>query len=407
VSLADEILPNAANQQRPESKGQIPRQVVVKQLLSDGDPEVEARFREEFRLARTLRDHPHIVAYDRIGVLPEGGHYCVMTYLPGGSLQDHLARAKENSSVREALVQGLPGIFDALQYAHQRGIDQRDLKPGNILLDVEGRMQLIDFGLARPMNDDREEAARSAPGAVIGTVGYMSPEQTRGEPVGPKSDQYSMGMVLYQLAAGSLPFPDASPIQWMLWNSSVDYTIPDPRTKNANVPAALAEVINRMVAKDPDDRFPDMDAAGDALRSAIGRGITNGLPKGSITETSMRTMEREVFGATLSEIVRQGREPSSDAGTVYVPLQRKAEERAVLGTTLSEVIRLGREPGTESDTVYQPLPDASISVNAKTSPRTPPVEKTTGELPAAAPPPRLSWWQRAVAKLNGKTSTGN
>jgi serine/threonine protein kinase len=238
------------------------REVAVKVL----DPKLAQRsgFRDRFlREARVVAalDHPNIVNIYEVG--ESGGVlFLVMPYLSGGSLQEALKRVP--FPVSEVISFGTQ-ITDALDYAHQRGVIHRDVKPANMLLHSDGRLMLADFGLAKILDgSDRPANRQGKPDA--GTPEYMAPEQIQGR-TDARSDLYGLGVVLYLLLTGKLPFSGASA------NTVMDghlYQLAEhPRAINRAVTPALDEVIMRALAKHPDERFQRASEMGAALLEAL------------------------------------------------------------------------------------------------------------------------------------------
>ncbi len=223
------------------------RPVALKVMLpsaSNGGA-VADRLRREARSAAAL-DHPNIVPIYQVG--DAGGiHYIVMKYIEGRSLD---AIVDDQGALPIAVVVAvLRAMASALAYAHERGTVHRDIKSSNILIDQEGRVYVSDFGLARAAEDSKVTPS----GAVMGTPQFMSPEQCAGAPVGPQGDQYSLGIVAFQMLAGKAPF-EASSVLAVVQHQ---YFTPPPdlRSVRADVPDALLAIIARLVAKDPAHRF--------------------------------------------------------------------------------------------------------------------------------------------------------
>ncbi len=234
----------------------LARDVAIKVLPHDvaADPDRLARFEREARTVAAL-NHPNIVVIHSIEV-DRGIRFLTMELVEGHSL--------------DTLVQpgGLPlarvvdlgvAIADALAAAHGRGVIHRDLKPGNVMVSREGRVKVLDFGLAKPAAEElhaTQAATVAAPisnaGQVVGTVPYMAPEQLRGEPVDARADLFSLGILLYELAAGRRPFAGSSSAEV---SSSILRDPPPPlATLRADVPPDLARVIARCLEKDPERR---------------------------------------------------------------------------------------------------------------------------------------------------------
>ena len=249
------------------------------------EPGFGERFVHEARLVASLR-HPGIVQVHDFDVA-DGRPYMVMEYVDGGTLKDRLARARAERgrmSLEETAGFLLP-IADALDYAHARGAVHRDLKPANILLTDAGAPVLSDFGIAKILED---AAFVSATGSLVGTPAYMSPEQAAGRRVDARTDQYSLGVVLYEMTTGRVPFSGESPTAVMVQH--LQEPPPAPRLVNPDLPPAVEAVVLRALAKDPDARFasagemarafvaavPEMDATIPA--AAAGAGTAVGVP---------------------------------------------------------------------------------------------------------------------------------
>ena len=228
----------------------LDREVAIKVLpaeLARSDDFVR-RFRAEATAAAKLI-HPNIIQMFFFGE-DAGHHFFGMQYVEGESLADLLARQKK-LPVTETLAiveQALAG----LAAAHSQGMVHRDIKPGNILLDSRNRRALLaDFGLVKSLEDS--VTGHTATGVVMGTVDYISPEQGRGQAVDGRSDLYSMGVLLYHLLAGRLPFEADNPTALIFQHV---YEPPPPLAKTApHVPAPLATMIEKLLAKSPDDRY--------------------------------------------------------------------------------------------------------------------------------------------------------
>jgi len=207
---------------------------------------VVERLRREARMAAGL-DHPNIVPIYRVA--QAGGiHYIVMKFIEGRPL-DAIVEA-QGALPLPVVVAVMRAAASALAYAHERGTVHRDIKSSNILIDQEGRVYVSDFGLARAMEGD---AKVTPSGAVIGTPLFMSPEQCAGDPVGPQGDQYSLGIVAFQMLAGAAPF-EASSVLAVVQHQYFT-PAPDIRRIREGIPDALVDLIERLVAKDPAHRF--------------------------------------------------------------------------------------------------------------------------------------------------------
>ena len=219
----------------------------------------QERFSHEARLVASLR-HPGIVqVHDFDAVV--GRPYMVMELIDGGTLKDRLARVRveRGPMTLEEAARFLVPIADALDHAHAHGAVHRDLKPANILLTSAGDPVLSDFGIAKILEDSIQI---SATGALIGTPAYMSPEQAGSRPVDARSDQYSLGIVAYEMVTGRVPFHGESPTAVMVQHLADPP--PEPRLLNPDLPMSVQAVILKALAKDPAARFA---SAGEMARA--------------------------------------------------------------------------------------------------------------------------------------------
>lgn len=233
------------------------RDVALKVLRDQyaADPEIVERFAREARAAARL-SHPHVVDIYDVGS-DDGLHYIVMELVPGEDLKRLIRRA---APLPPSVVIRLGReIASALEYAHRRGIVHRDVKPQNVLIDPEGHARLTDFGIAQAADG----AGLTQTGTVLGTAHYMAPEQARGRPASPASDIYSLGVVLYEMATGRLPFRGDSAVEVALRH--VEEAPVPPRRLNPGIPPALEATIQRAMAKDPGKRFASAAELGQAL----------------------------------------------------------------------------------------------------------------------------------------------
>jgi protein kinase-like protein len=225
----------------------LDRDVALKVLRSQyaGDEEFYERFRREATSAAGL-SHPNIVqVYDR-GEAPDGTCYIAMEYVSGGTLKGWLDERGPMEPERALAVAGQ--VAEALWAAHERGVIHRDIKPQNILITDMGHLKVTDFGIARAAS----AATISATNAVFGTAGYLSPEQALGEPATPRSDLYSLGIVLYELLTGFVPYRADNPMAVCM--KHVTEPLTPPRRLDHTIPEAVDALVVKMLAKDPADR---------------------------------------------------------------------------------------------------------------------------------------------------------
>lgn len=216
------------------------------------------RFRREAGVVVQLR-HPHIVPVEYFGE-HDGYAYLVMPFIEGGTLTDHMMNGPPSSAFGAKVFEQ---VASALQYAHGRGVVHRDVKPSNILIEENGNALLADFGLAR-IHDASVNLTGSA---LIGTPAYISPEQASGKTVDARSDQYSLGVILYQLSTGRLPFEAETPMAVVI--KHINEPMPRPRAAGAHVPEAVERVILKATAKDPDQRFGSVAELNEVFQAAL------------------------------------------------------------------------------------------------------------------------------------------
>jgi eukaryotic-like serine/threonine-protein kinase len=222
---------------------------VALKLLKDqyaGNEEFVERFKREARNAAAL-SHPNIVSIFDRGESEDGTYYIAMEYLPGGTLKDRIMSrgALPPQIAAEVALQ----IAEALQAAHKRGVIHRDIKPHNILITESGDVKVTDFGIARAASS----STMTRTGSILGTAHYISPEQAMGEPVGPASDLYSLGVVLYEMLTGRVPFEADDPAGVSAKHAG-EFP-PHPREVNPEVPEGMDAVVMRLLARDPADRY--------------------------------------------------------------------------------------------------------------------------------------------------------
>jgi eukaryotic-like serine/threonine-protein kinase len=251
------------------------RQVAVKLLHHRfaEDQEFVERFRREASSAASL-SHPNVVAIFDRGEW-DGTYYIAMEYLPGRPLKTVVREQSplDPISAIDIVVQ----ILHAARFAHSRGVIHRDLKPHNVILDEEGRAKVTDFGIARAGVSDM-----TLTGSIMGTAQYLSPEQAQGQAVSAASDLYAVGIVLYELLTGAVPFDGETAVTIAL--KQVSATPPPPSAMNAAVPPELDAVVLRALAKNPAERFADANeflAALEYVRQLLSGEIAQGSGAGN------------------------------------------------------------------------------------------------------------------------------
>ncbi len=239
----------------------LDRAVAVKVMhreMSEQPDQLE-RFRQEARAVAKL-SHPNVVAVIDAG--EDGGHpYIVFEYVEGETLKQRIARLGALDT-QEALAYAIE-IARGLTVAHARNMVHRDIKPQNVLIDAEGRAKLTDFGISRQLEQD----GMTATGRVLGTTDYVAPEQAMGHPVDPRSDIYSLGVVLYEMLIGQVPFHADSQVGVAM--KHVNEELPDVQQRRPEISAATALVVERATDKDPAQRYAQVGEMIDDLSTAL------------------------------------------------------------------------------------------------------------------------------------------
>src|SRR5262249_49887774 len=227
------------------------------------------RFEQEARAAAAL-NHPNILAVYQLGAAPDGSPYIVSELLEGQTLRERLrAGAIPTRKVMEYALQ----VTSGLAAAHEKGIVHRDLKPENLFLTRDGHVKILDFGLAKLTIPDRPNSQTLAtlgtqPGEVLGTVGYMSPEQVRGQATDPRSDIFSLGAILYEMLSGQRAFQGETGAEVMA--AILKQEPAELSVINQNIPPSVERVVWRCLEKDPGERFQSVRDLGFAMAAVSG-----------------------------------------------------------------------------------------------------------------------------------------
>jgi eukaryotic-like serine/threonine-protein kinase len=240
----------------------LERNVVLKVLHQQysEDEEFVERFKREARSVAQLQ-HPNIVTVIDRG--EEGGRqYIVFEYIDGENLKELVVR-KGRLDVRTTLEVGLE-IARGLSFAHEHGLVHRDVKPQNVLLNGDGGAKVTDFGIARSLE---VEHSMTQTGTVLGTSNYIAPEQANGRPVDAQTDVYSLGIVLYEMLTGKVPFPGENFVAVAM--KHIQEPSPSVLDSRGDVPLRVAEMIDRALEKDPEQRFATMDAFADEIEANL------------------------------------------------------------------------------------------------------------------------------------------
>ena len=261
------------------------REVAIKVLPSfvSRDPDQLRRFEQEAQAAAAL-NHPNILAVHRFGIF-EGAPYLVSELLEGSTLRELLRHGA--ISIRKAIDYGVQ-IAHGLAAAHDKGIVHRDLKPENLFVTKDGRVKILDFGLAKltqrqPGSAERDETltAGTDPGMVMGTAGYMSPEQVRGQPVDHRTDIFAFGAILYEMLAGQRAFHRSTSAETM--TAILNDDPPSISQIVQTAPPGLQRVIHRCLEKNPEQRFQSASDLAFALEALSDSGSAPAavLPQGT------------------------------------------------------------------------------------------------------------------------------
>ncbi len=253
----------------------LKRTIAVKVLKDQmtGDAAFIRRFEREAQSAAAL-SHPHIVNIYDVGE-EDGIYFMVMEYVDGKNLKEYI-REKGRLSIPEA-IKITRQIAEALEQAHAAGVVHRDIKPQNILFSREGKIKVTDFGIAIA----GDGVTVTVGDQIIGSVQYISPEQARGELAGKQSDLYSLGIVMYEMVTGKVPFTAESPVALAM--KHIQEQIVPPRRLVESIPEALEEIILKAVAKDSAERYGTAAELLEALFYAEDRGVPRVVPKRNST----------------------------------------------------------------------------------------------------------------------------
>ncbi|HYU42414.1 MAG TPA: serine/threonine-protein kinase [Vicinamibacteria bacterium] len=337
------------------------RTVAIKVLRAGADPQLLQRLEREARAASAL-NHPNIVHIYDVGEAADrpGAHYVVMECVEGETLRRRLRPGP--LSLAEVLDLGVQ-LADGLAKAHRAGIVHRDLKPENLMVTPEGLLKILDFGLAKlvvaPLGelvDTRETLSRQGTqaGLLVGTLEYMSPEQASGRTVDHRTDQFSLGLILYEMTTGRPAFRRDTPAQVL---AAVIEREAEPLGRlRGNVPPALEALVSRCLQKDPERRFKKTDELAAELAALAGRSRSGALAEKTrvLPETS----------PAVSVEVLPARTPPPAAPPVY-HVQPRRRVRAYDEGELAHLIRRGKLTGVElvrrdDEEQWQPLYESRV-----------------------------------------------
>jgi serine/threonine protein kinase len=328
----------------------LDRKVAIKVMspaLANSPDNIE-RFKREAKVSASL-NHPHIIGILAVGDDPELAFF-VMKYIEGRSL-DSVIKDEGKQSV--PFVQSIiSSAGKALYHSHTRGIIHRDVKPANFMLDKDGWLIVTDFGIAK----QGESKGLTMTGSIIGTPYYMSPEQFHGKPVTPSADQYALGVVAYELLTGKQPYTGdtiAEVMRGVLFDE-----VPRVRALCPEVPQVIDDCVAKMMAKNPDDRYANLEDAVMAF--------------GSVTPTLEAEVRTQIINLAKLGALQQ---PRMDVPLSPVPMQRPAQKTAVAGKTKSKTVRQPA-PELEDDEEFEEEEAPAPRRRSRTVPPEPKRSKT-------------------------------
>ncbi|WP_395808753.1 protein kinase [Archangium minus] len=299
------------------------------ELGKDAGPDAIERFSREVRLARRIT-HPHVARMHDLGT-HEGQTFLTMEFVEGEDLRTLLARERPLTAPRAARL--ALAVCEGLAAAHAAGVVHRDLKPANILVEAGGRVVLTDFGIARALAG---ELASRTMGAV-GTPMYMAPEQVSGEPVDGRADVYAVGLLLYEMLTGEVPFTGETP--WAAAMARLRKPPPDLRQR-ANIPPPLAELVHRCLGRAPDERPASALEVAGALRDwlvSVGEPTLSGPP--ILAPVAGSHAPASVSHASTTRTSPRSSTPAVKQGVALLPLRFQGpRDSEFLGDSLTEAL---------------------------------------------------------------------
>ncbi|MHC4500809.1 MAG: serine/threonine-protein kinase, partial [Planctomycetota bacterium] len=267
----------------------LDRSVAIKSLPAEvmANPKARSRFSREARVLASL-NHPNIATiYEQLEEA-EGVGYLVLEYVPGQTLAEQIAQ--KSFELEEALAIAMQ-IAEAVAAAHEHGVVHRDLKPGNIKITPDGKVKVLDFGLAKVVGSETlsQQTTITQPGRVIGTPAYMSPEQARGKPTDKRSDIWSFGCVLYEMLTGRLPFKGDTISDTL---ANILQTEPEWQAVPQSTPANIQALLRRCLTKDPRRRLRDIGDASIEINETLHLSATASAVRPA---TPVRTLRRRIL----------------------------------------------------------------------------------------------------------------
>jgi len=337
----------------------LKRWVAVKVLYYQEDTS-RIRFQREAKAIAALRHRNILIIYE-YGE-QDGSPFIVMEYVQGGTLEDKLNGTPMDW--KQAIELIIP-IAQALHYAHQQGIIHRDVKPSNVLLPANDWPVLADFGLVKRSD---EEQGLTKTGTFMGTPSYIAPEQARDADLDHRADLYSLGVMLFEMVTGHLPFDYENPNKILL--AHVTEQPPPPRKLNPDIPPALEEIVLKTLKKSPKERYPDMQALIDVLKEVLVAppGPAEKGPAIPLKETLVDEEEsggllgsfKRLFGtARQAEPEKPSAKADDDTGSKTSP-RPKVDAPEITGDELEGTVQLDVGSSVEPRLI---LPDQNVTIN--------------------------------------------
>jgi eukaryotic-like serine/threonine-protein kinase len=384
----------------------LARRVAIKVLQAQfaRDPSFLIRFKREAQAAASL-SHPNIVGVYDTGS-EDGTHFIVMEYVDGRTLKD-VIRA-EGPLYPERAAEICEDVCSALAAAHARGLIHRDIKPGNVMLTPDGKVKVMDFGIARATTS--ETITQTA--AVVGTAQYISPEQAQGQTVDFRSDLYSVGCCLYEMLTGTVPFTGATPVAIAYRHVREDPT--PPRMLNPDVPPPLEAIVLKAMAKLPDNRYQTAAELHDDLeRFRSGRPVmatplldpaatTQALPRNA-SDAEPTAM---LGGTTVADRATRYAEPVEEERRTSVGwIVVSVLALVLVGVAAFFITRALTGPETETTTSLAPTTTAAATTTTEQQTTTTEQQTTTTEQQTTTTEQQTTTTQQQTTTTEQQTTT--
>ncbi len=351
----------------PRFEREVALKVLPREMMHDENFRV--RFQREAKTIASL-EHPAIVPVYDVGE-EDGQPYFVMRYMTGGSVAELIEKGP--ISLQEA-AKLMDRLGPALDQAHSKGIIHRDLKPANILFDPAGEPYISDFGIAKI---SQGQSTTVTGGAIIGTPAYMSPEQAQGEPLDGRSDIYAMGVILFEMLAGSQPYQATTPMAVVV--KHITDPIPHILDVNPRLPSGIETIIEKAMAKNPDDRFSTAGEFSAAL---------NALARGETVEEALKTATLSVTRNQMAKTRAAGKTEVARATTAKGSLSPLVFIIPVVVVVVIAALLVGGYfllNGGTGLAAQEPTATIQVVLPGNTEPTDTPEQSTATEAPAEEP----------------------